>query len=110
SYSENGEFRAVSTRFFAKNLGYVCVVCSRRFIKPFHYIQHIRMHYRFGMYTCRWCKRSFVQLNGLNYYESICRDNLARPPITTTRKRIHHFEKCDSCGRFFSNGTPLRNH
>lgn len=38
----------------------VCHVCGRVFTKTFHYLQHIRVHYRLNLYLCVHCNEAFV--------------------------------------------------
>lgn len=45
-----------------------CPVCKRSFEKTFHYLQHIRVHYRLNLYVCERCREMFVQQNGLDYH------------------------------------------
>lgn len=115
---------------------YRCAVCDRVFRKTFHYLQHIRVHYRLNMYNCSTCDRAFVQQNGLNYHEAHCCDGREQQRGKKTHKRKRRrksgdnddnncasssdypttttttlFEACDGCGgAFYINGPEMRNH
>lgn len=109
-----------------------CPVCKRSFEKTFHYLQHIRVHYRLNLYVCERCRETFVQQNGLDYHRRQCcpaaaysflgkrdddkvifyRDSSRRCRSfrTTENRRVRAFELCESCDAFHEHGPVLRNH
>lgn len=116
-----------------------CPVCKRSFEKTFHYLQHIRVHYRLNLYVCERCRETFVQQNGLDYHRRQCcpasaaaetydskislekrdddkvifyRDSSrkCRSFRTTENRRVRSFELCESCDAFHEHGPVLRNH
>lgn len=116
-----------------------CPVCKRSFEKTFHYLQHIRVHYRLNLYVCERCRETFVQQNGLDYHRRQCcpasaaaetydskislekrdddkvifyRDSSrkCRSFRTTENSRVRSFELCESCDAFHEHGPVLRNH
>lgn len=117
-----------------------CPVCKRSFEKTFHYLQHIRVHYRLNLYVCERCRETFVQQNGLDYHRRQCcpaaaaaatvasssssvvkrdddkvifyRDSSRRCRSfrTTENRRVRAFELCESCDALREHGPVLRNH
>lgn len=91
-----------------------CLVCGRAFFKTFHYLQHIRMHYRLGLYRCDRCGRTFVQLNGLAYHRKFC--GFPTPVIKGKNFTVHdiecakHYELCVSCGKLIRVGSVMLLH
>lgn len=86
----------------------LCHVCKRTFDKTFHYLQHIRVHYKLNMYACGRCGETFVQQNGLNYHANRC-DRSRRRRCVNTSATVS-LELCESCCLFFDHGSQLRNH
>lgn len=87
---------------------YSCPVCAKTFGKTFHYLQHIRVHYRLNMYACSYCPRTFVQQHGLDYHEARCRSG--RRQSLVARDETTTYELCVRCDTFYENGRELRNH
>lgn len=110
-------------------VSWICFVCHRRFEKTFHYLQHVRMHYRLNLYRCSVCGESFVQQNGLNYHVENCvvtRGNdatsslLSSPSLVSSKassassllsqKYRIELELCNSCGKVYERGVVMRRH
>lgn len=88
-----------------------CHVCMRFFDKTFHYLQHIRVHYRLTMYICFECGDTFVQQNGLNYHKRRCERNAHRGDDDGyDLSSAPAYELCESCDTFHEQGSPMRNH
>lgn len=85
---------------------YFCHVCRKYFIRKFHFLQHLRMHYNLLMYKCDKCDSTFAQQNGLNYHRSMkeCEKIKRRPTEVVV------YEYCETCRKFYRQGSNLRNH
>lgn len=82
-----------------------CFICYQYFIKLYHYLQHLRMHYRLCMYECHRCGKRFVQQNGLIYH--VNRKKCSKE----MRKKVDiTYISCYTCKIFIKNGSQLRNH
>lgn len=98
-----------------KKTEFFCHVCCKFFIRKFHFLQHLRMHYDLLMYRCDECQNTFAQQNGLNYHRSLRKcggllwtKKAARTPTITTRHLL--YEYCETCKEFYRHGATLRNH
>lgn len=98
-----GELEGDITRDGSNDVKLMCHVCDKYFAKTFHYLQHMRVHYRLRMYSCSMCGESFVQKNGLDYHvRNECR--------TTERTNDVSFEYCTPCCEFVRTGDDMRLH
>lgn len=97
-----------------------CCICERYFVKNFHFLQHLRVHYNLRMYRCFKCHGTFAQQNGLNYHVKHCENNsiMSRDGKSIIRYnnkkgrlvRKEIYEYCQSCGIFVTSGDDLRDH
>ncbi|XP_022192795.2 zinc finger and BTB domain-containing protein 24 [Nilaparvata lugens] len=74
----------------------VCEVCSKRFRRKEHLLQHMKLHTGERPYSCAVCDKKFSR-----------KEHLARHAVSHTGQKCH---PCDICGKTFSRKDNLHKH